>query len=65
MTQAEIKELLDRFTITPDELHRSRIFPLTRSGVYEAIRRGEIQVIEFGKKKAILTAPLREKLGLR
>lgn len=64
MTQAEIKELLDRPTITPDELLRSKILPLTRSGIYEAIKRREIAVLEFGKKKAILTAPLRRKLGM-
>jgi hypothetical protein len=64
MTQKEIRALLARPTITPDELYRSRVLPLTRNGVYEAIRRGEIEVLEFGKKKAIITAPLRRKLGM-
>jgi hypothetical protein len=64
MTKPEIEELLSRPTITPEQLLRSGILPLSRNGVYEAIRRGEIAALAFGKKKAILTAPLREKLGL-
>ncbi len=64
MTRSEIAELFARMTITPDELYQSGVFPLSRNGIYEAIRRREIDVIEFGKKKAILTAPLRRKLGM-
>lgn len=64
MTKTEVEELLAKPTITPDELLRSGIFPLTRSGIYEAIKRKDLDVIEFGKKKAILTAPIRRKLGL-
>ena len=64
MTTKEIEALLARPTITPDELYRSRVLPLTRNGVYEAIRRGEIEVLEYGRKKAIITAPLRRKLGM-
>ena len=30
----------------------------------EAIKRGEIDVLEFRKKKAVITAPLRRKLGI-
>jgi hypothetical protein len=33
--------------------------------MYEAMKRGEIAVIGFGKKKAVLTAPLRLKLGIK
>jgi hypothetical protein len=64
MTPAEIETLFAKPTITPDELLRSGVLPLTRNGIYEAIRRREIDVLEFGKKKAILTAPLRRKLGM-
>ena len=64
MTKSEIEELLAKPTITPDELLRSGIFPLTRNGIYEAIKRKDFEVIEFGKKKAILTAPIRRKLGM-
>jgi len=64
MTSKEIRALLARPTITPDELFQSGVLPLSRNGVYEAIRRGEIDVIPFGRKKAVITAPLRRKLGL-
>ncbi|MGY2935987.1 hypothetical protein ACVWZ6_005589 [Bradyrhizobium sp. GM6.1] len=64
MTKTEIEALLAKPTITPDELLQSGIFPLTRSGIYEAIKRKDLDVIEFGKKKAILTAPIRRKLGM-
>jgi hypothetical protein len=64
MTTKEIETLFARPTITPDELYRSRVLPLTRNGIYDAIKRGEIEVLEFGKKKAIITAPLRRKLGI-
>jgi hypothetical protein len=64
MTANEIKDLLSRPTITPAELIASGILPLKRNGVYDAIRRGEIDVIDLGHKKAIITAPLRKKLGM-
>ena len=64
MNETEVRELLAKPTISPDELFRSRIFPLSRNGVYEAIKRGDLAVIAFGKKRAILTAPLRVKLGM-
>ena len=64
MTQQEIAELLRRPTITPDELIKSRIYPLSRNGVYDAIQRGEIEAITIGRKKAVITAALRKKLGM-
>jgi hypothetical protein len=64
MTQQEIRELLGRLTITPDELHQSGILPVGRNGIYEAIKRGDLAAIEIGKKKAIITAPLRKRLGM-
>ncbi|KWV54324.1 hypothetical protein AS156_00935 [Bradyrhizobium macuxiense] len=64
MTKQEIDDLLAKPTITPDELFRSKVLPLSRNGIYEAINRGEIAVMPIGKKKAIITAPLRKQLGL-
>jgi hypothetical protein len=64
MSSAEIEALLAKPTISPDELFRSRIFPLSRNGIYKAIERREIEVAEFGRKKAVITAPIRKKLGL-
>jgi hypothetical protein len=64
MTASEIVALLARPTISPDELFRSGIFPLSKNGIYKAIERHEIELAEFGRKKAVITAPIRKKLGL-
>jgi hypothetical protein len=64
MTPNEIRELLSRPTITPAELIASRILPLKRNGIYDAIKRGDIEVINLGHRKAVVTASLRRKLGL-
>jgi hypothetical protein len=64
MTTKEITELLARPTITPDQLLKSKILPLSRNGIYDAILRGEIDVIIIGRKKAVITASLRKKLGM-
>lgn len=64
MTTEEIKELLERPTITPAQLIASGILPLKRNGIYDAIKSGAIEAIDLGHKKAVLTAPLRKKLGL-
>lgn len=64
MTKQEIDALLARPTITPDELFQSKILPLSRNGIYEAIKRGDLSAIDLGKKKAIVTAPLRKQLGI-
>jgi hypothetical protein len=64
MTPNEVRELLSRPTITPAELIASGILPLRRNGIYDAIKRGDIEVINLGHRKAVITAPLRRKLGL-
>ena len=64
MTKQEIEELLSRPAITPDQLLQSKILPIGRNSIYEAISSGEIEAIKVGKKKLILTAPLRKKLGM-
>ena len=64
MTPNEIRELLSRPTITPAELIASGILPLRKNAVYAAIQRGDIESISLGHKKAVITAPLRRKLGL-
>jgi hypothetical protein len=58
----EISNLLRRPLITVDELRQ-----ITRTGknaTYAAIERGEIEVVEVGRRKLVKTAPLRRKLGL-
>ena len=64
MAPDEVRELLKRPTITPDELLLSGIFPASRNGIYAAIKRGEIETISIGRKKAVVTAALRKKLGM-
>jgi hypothetical protein len=50
-TQNEkMEEVLSRPTITPDELHRLGVLPLSRNGIYEACRNGELDHMRFGKK---------------
>lgn len=65
MTPKQVEALLRRqHTITPAELCATRILPLCQTAIYDAIRRGDIESISCGWKKAIPTAPLRRKLGL-
>jgi hypothetical protein len=64
MTTEEIRKLLSKPTITPSELVASGIFPLGRNGVYDAIKRGKIDIVDLGHRKAIVTASLRRQLGL-
>ena len=64
MSPDEIRQLLSRPTITPEQLQRSGIFPLSRNGIYQAIERGEIAAVKIGRKKAVITAPLRKQLGI-
>jgi hypothetical protein len=37
---------------------------ISRGATYAAVNRGEIEVIELGRLKKAITAPLRRKLGL-
>jgi hypothetical protein len=64
MTNEEIRELLAKPTITAKKLHATGVLPLSLNGIYEAIKRREIEVMEVGRKKPIITASLRKKLGL-
>ncbi|MGY2905688.1 DNA-binding protein [Bradyrhizobium sp. URHC0002] len=64
MTPNEIRELLNRPTITPAQLIDTGIYPTGKNATYAAIKRGEIDAIRIGSKIAIITAPLRRKLGL-
>jgi hypothetical protein len=62
MTQ--IERLLAQPTLRPKDVVVVLDGHLSRNGVYEAIARGEIESIRFGKKIIIPTAPLRRKLGM-
>jgi hypothetical protein len=59
-----VREMLSKPVITPEELHGLGIFPIGRNGLYEALKRGDIQSFRVGKKIGIPTSPLRRQLGL-
>jgi excisionase family DNA binding protein len=64
MTKQEIDELLSKPAITADQLLQSKLLPIGRNTIYDAISSGELASMKVGKKKLILTAPLRKQLGL-
>jgi len=64
MTPDEIKKLLEKPTLTPQELVNSGVLPGSRNHVYAALRDGSIESFRAGKLIVIPTAPLRRKLGL-
>jgi hypothetical protein len=41
-----------------------KVLGLSRGSTYAAANRGEIEVMEFGRLKKAISAPLRKKLGL-
>ncbi|HYI30320.1 MAG TPA: hypothetical protein VD863_20970 [Bradyrhizobium sp.] len=57
-----ITELLSRPSLTPEQTRE--IIPLSRNGIYDAIKRGDIEVIRMGRRIVVPTAPLRRKLGM-
>ena len=59
---AEIKRLLSQPTITPAEL--ALVIRTSLLGAYEAIGRGEFEVLRVGRRIKVLTAPLRRQLGM-
>lgn len=58
----DLQQLVSRPTITVDAA--SRLLGISRNATYEAVRNGEIESINVGKRRLVLTAPLRRKLGL-
>jgi hypothetical protein len=64
MAPDKVKELLEKPTITPEELYLSGVLHIGRSGVYQAISEGSVSSIRIGKKIVIPTAPLRRQLGI-
>jgi excisionase family DNA binding protein len=62
MAMSDLEKLLRQAVISPADV--PRVLPLGRNGVYEAIRKGEIESIRIGRKIMIPTAALRRKLGM-
>ena len=55
---------MQRPTITPDELFKLELMPVSRNGIYDACKTGQIECFRLGRKIVIPTAPLRRKLGI-
>jgi excisionase family DNA binding protein len=65
MAKPTLIELLNtKIAITPNELADTQELPISRGKVYEAIKRGDIPSIKFGKKIAIPSAALKAKFSL-
>jgi hypothetical protein len=57
-------EVLRRPAISPEELFKLGLMPLSRAGIYDACARGEFESFRIGKKIMILTESVRRKLKL-
>ena len=51
-------------TLPPDAVLKAGWLGLSRSPMYRAIARGELPVVELGRRKLFLTLPLLRMLGL-
>jgi hypothetical protein len=60
--KSEVMEILARPAITAAQA--LKVLPMSRNGLYEAMRRGEIKTVRLGKKILVLTGPLRRQLGI-
>ncbi len=58
----EIESLLRRPTISVDDA--ARVLGIGRNAAYDAVRRGDIESFPVGKRRLVLTSPLRRKLGM-
>jgi hypothetical protein len=58
----DFKTILDRPTCTVEEFRK--IVRLSRNSAYDAVRRGDVEVIRHGRLIRVITAPLKVKLGL-
>jgi hypothetical protein len=64
MTLEQALEEIRTKPVVPLWPHIGLVLGLSRGGVYEAAKRGEIDVMEVGRLKKAVTAPLRRKLGI-
>jgi len=63
----ELKEILEEIRTKPTVPlwpHVGKALGISRGSTYNAAERGEIELIEIGRRKLAITAPLRRKLGL-
>ena len=62
-TEEAIEEIRSKPVVSPWPVV-GVVLGLSKGATYDAIRRGEIEVIEVGRLKKVITAPLRRKLGI-
>lgn len=62
--QIDPNEILKKPLISPRELFETQLLGLSLNGIYKAIAAGQIETVEFGRLKKILTSPLRRRCGL-
>jgi hypothetical protein len=60
----EIRKLLDTKVVLSSWPETGQIFDLSRGATYAAAKRGEIEVIPFGRLKKVSAAWVKAKLGL-
>jgi hypothetical protein len=58
----EVKALLRRPTISVDDA--ALVLGIGRNSAYAAVRNGDVESMAVGKRRLVLTAPLRRKLGI-
>ena len=51
-------------TCTVEELDDTGVWPTGKAGIYDAIRRGELDVLRSKKRVRLICAPLRKRLGI-
>jgi hypothetical protein len=61
--QKILQEICTRPTV-PLWPHAGKALGISRGSTYSAAERGEIDVLEIGRRKLAITASLRRKLGL-
>ena len=60
--KSDIDRLFENPTVTVDVA--ARVLNMGRNAAYEAVHRGDIEALRYGKRYKVLTAPLRRKLGI-
>ena len=64
MTRKQNIQPLLNTTCTVKELKDTGVWPTGLAGIYEAVRRGELEVLRSRKRVKIICAPLRKRLGI-
>lgn len=60
----EIKRAILQDLTVPLVPHAASALGLSRSGVYNAAKSGDLPIIQMGRRKVVPTAPLRRMLGI-